>query len=142
MLVCYHPIPIKVTNGHLVPLEHGESRGTNISDEKLIAECTGHRSQQSLQLYERKTNYDDNFVSAAITGAGGASAQFQAGELLGTGPVHVQLTTSPGMFTLPVLSVTEVERVFDNMSLECLDWVSEDLMKELYSPFCFHCNHH
>ena len=103
--------------------------------EKLIAERTGHRSQQSLQLFERKTNYDDNLVSAAITGAGGASAQFQAGELLGTGPVHVQLTTPPGMFTLTALSVTEVERVFDNMSLECLDWVSEDLVKELYSPF-------
>ena len=47
--------------------------------EKLTAEHTGHRSHQSLQPYERKkTNYDDNFVSAAITGAGGASAQFQS----------------------------------------------------------------
>ena len=68
--------------------------------EKLITERTGHHSQQSLQLYERKTNYEDNRVSAAITGSGSTSAQFQAGELLGTGPVHVQLTIPLSMSTL------------------------------------------
>ena len=54
-----------------------------------------------------------------------------------------------GLFTLPELSMTEVERVLDNMSLECLDWVSEDLFKEpLLLSFLidliyhFHCNHH
>ena len=87
--------------------------------EKLIAERTGHRSERALRMYERKTTADEDKVSKALSGL-----------LMDNSSYFFQQQS-----TLPQLQVDDIERILQNLAIEGYEWITKDLIDELFSEF-------
>ena len=87
--------------------------------EKLIAERTGHRSERALRMYERKTTADEDKVSKALSGL-----------LMDNSSYFFQQQS-----TLPQLQVDDIERILQNLAIEGYEWITKNLIDELFSEF-------
>ena len=70
-------------------------------------------------MYERKTTADEDKASKALSGL-----------LMDNSSYFFQQQS-----TLPQLQVDDVERILQNLAIEGYEWITNDLIDELFSEF-------